>query len=341
MLVAGGKPVVAQTEGGGAVANSKESFDGERQWKTLFQEAKKAYSEKRYREAKTLLVKASAIKPTPKVLANLAQTEIELGEYVSAATHANQALVGLGKNPAVQADLVKAKEQIGTVVLFVNTEGVEVAVDGTVIGTSPITSPLFLEPGSHKVVASKVGYTSQERSLTVMKGAEERVEIQLVKEGETPTKVDPVKAPTVETVPPKTIVVPFDDSRRTVDNGPNPYILVGGGVVTVGALVTGFVMNAKANRRFDAAKDSNLPLNYCVPTTAANRSNCDSIKSDYEKGDRFKNTATVAFITAGAAAIGTVTYLMWPRKYTSNTGSLHVEPVFTRSSSEVWLSGNF
>jgi hypothetical protein len=288
-------------------------------------------------------VKASAIKPTPKVLANLAQTEIELGEYVSAATHANQALVGLGKNPAVQADLVKAKEQIGTVVLFVNTEGVEVAVDGTVIGTSPITSPLFLEPGSHKVVASKVGYTSQERSLTVMKGAEERVEIQLVKEGETPAKVGPVKAPTVETVPPKTVLVPFDNSPRTVENGPNPYILVGGGVVTVGALITGFVMNAKANREFDDGEHlvESLAAGDCYAPSTMNKSECSNAITNGKDGDKAKNIATAAFIVGGAAAIGTLVYWLWPRSATATTSAIQVNGVALPGNAWLGLSSRF
>jgi hypothetical protein len=317
-VVAGGKTVAAQTE---TKAEGKESFEGERQWKSLFEEAKKAYGEKRYKEAKGLLVKASAIKPTPKVLANLAQVEIELGEYVGAATHANQALVGLGKNATVQTDLTKAKEHIGTVAVFFNVEGVEVTVDGAVIGTSPITSPVFLEPGTHKVAASKVGYAWQERNLTISKGEELRVDMQLVASNGAVAKEEPKTVTKSPSDKQKTPDAPFDDSNRVSSDGPNPYILIAGGVVTVGGLVTGLVFNAKANSKFDDGDSrlADVAAGNCYAPTAANKPNCATAAQEIKDGDKAKNFAIASFVVGGAAAVGTLVYWLWPRRTSSAT----------------------
>ena len=52
------------------------------------------------------------------------------------------------------------------------------------------------------------------------------------------------------------VVAPFDDTTkdRVASSKPNPWILVGGGVVTVGGLVTGLVYNVKANNAYDKAQ---------------------------------------------------------------------------------------
>jgi hypothetical protein len=335
-------PVAAQTE---TKAEGKESFEGERQWKSLFEEAKKAYGEKRYKEAKGLLVKASAIKPTPKVLANLAQVEIELGEYVGAATHANQALVGLGKNPTVQADLAKAKEHIGTVALFFNIEGVEVTVDGTAIGVSPITSPVFVEPGTHKIAATKIGFTSPERSLTITKGEELRVDMQLVASNGAVAKDNPgtLNKPTSDK--PRTPDAPFDDSHQVSSNGPNPYILVGGGVITVGALVTGLVFNAKASSAKDDADRLRKDIGgiaTCSSPSASIESQCSSLSDFAKTHDRDQTYSVIGFGVAGAAALATMAYWFWPRSQsTFTTGSLRLDAAVGKNTSTVWVTTSF
>jgi tetratricopeptide (TPR) repeat protein len=336
-------PISAQTE---AKTDGKENFEGERQWKTLFEEAKRAYNDKRYKEAKGLLVKASAIKPTPKVLANLAQIEIELGEYVSAATHANQALVGLGKNAAVQADLAKANEHIGTVALFFNVEGVEVTVDGTAIGVSPITSPIFVEPGTHKIAATKIGFTSHERSLTITKGEELRVDMQLIASEGAVAKDNPgtLNKPTSDKQ--KTPDAPFDDSHQVSSNGPNPYILVGGGVVTIGALVTGLVFNAKANDKYDNAATLTADLvskygdNGCYSGGGAPKTECSRIVKRLDDGDKSKNIATASFVISGAAAVGTLIYWLWPRS-TATGNNVQLNAVLLPGNTWLGVSSRF
>lgn len=316
-VAVGTSPVAAQKED--KAANGKETFEGEQQWKSLFYEAKKAYNEKRYKEAKALLIKASAIKPTPQVIANLAQAEMELGEFVAAATHASQALVGLGKNPVLQAELAKAKEHIGTVALFFNVEGVEVSVDGAPIGTSPITTPVYLEPGTHKIVARKVGYASQERTLAMDKGTEQRVDIQLMAE-ESATKTAPNQAKSPDESG-KTKLAPFEEPKHTNGSGPNPYILVGGGVVTVGALVAGLVFNSKANGKYDDGERlvASIDAGDCFTPSSTNKSACAAAIANGEEGDKAKNIATASFIVGGAAAVGTLVYWLWPRRSAPTT----------------------
>ena len=108
----------------------QESFEDEQQWKAFFTEAKKAYGEKRWAEAKSLLLKASAIKLTSKILGNLAQAEIQLGEYSAAATHAAAALAEPDKSPESAEDLAIASKYVGKLIIETNVEGADAPRNG-------------------------------------------------------------------------------------------------------------------------------------------------------------------------------------------------------------------
>src|SRR5512138_660651 len=158
-----GVPAMAQTEA--KPKPGRESSD-DQQWRAFFNEAKIAYGERRFAEAKSLLLKASAIKMTSKILGNLAQVEIQLGDYKAAATHATEALAA-GKSPSSAEDLALALKYVVKLTVGVNVEGASVKIDGEDVGMTSTSKVVFVDPGLRKIVASRAGYATTEKELVV------------------------------------------------------------------------------------------------------------------------------------------------------------------------------
>ncbi|MGC4067259.1 MAG: PEGA domain-containing protein [Polyangiaceae bacterium] len=211
---------------------------GEKQRQLFFQEARAAYGGGQFVKARSLYMKALAIKSTPRILANLAQVEVRLEAYKSAANHAAASLEVLGSDKGVEAELAKAKKHVAAIVITTNVEGASVTVDGEPFGTTPLRMPVYVESGDRKVVLSKAGYAAAERNLSLEKGTERRVEMPLTPD--TAPATTPVAAGQASTAEPTksgatnaTPAAPFDEPKREPAKA-NPAVLIAGGVVAVG-----------------------------------------------------------------------------------------------------------
>ena len=78
-------------------------------------------------------------------------------------------LVGIGEKLQARAEQLKAelgdpgsaqaKSKIGELRFNVHPKGAEILVDGVSLGTAPIDSPVFVDPGPVEVTAKLEGYT--------------------------------------------------------------------------------------------------------------------------------------------------------------------------------------
>ncbi len=315
---------------------AKESFEGEQQWRTFFNEAKLAYGDKRWAEAKSLYLKASAIKVTPKILGNLAQVEIQLGEYRAAAAHATEALADPGKSPGSVEDLAIASKYVGKLLVGVNVEGATIKIDGEELGVATPGKAFFVDPGMRKLVVSKEGYLPSEKELVAQKGSEQRVDFELVVDpGPKATASAPMEP--VQPKPPeqKPLLATPVEEPRIEPAKPSPIVLIAGGVVTVGGLVTGLVFNSKANSKYDEAKAirNEVGPSGCYGSTSAQ---CALGHERLVDGDRSRNIAIAAFAVGGVALVGTIAYWVWPR---TKPPSPHNELRFTAGMApgNTWL----
>jgi hypothetical protein len=158
-----------------------------------FQEGVAHFDKKEFEKARAAFLQAYALKKHPVVLLNLAQSEVRSGHERDAAKHFTQFLreatdASAAQRESAQAGLATARQSLIEVVVSVDEPGAEILVDGTSEGTSPLSDPLFLDPGSHSVEAKKGGKTATQ---SVSGKAGERKEARLLLSAPPPAAAAP------------------------------------------------------------------------------------------------------------------------------------------------------
>jgi hypothetical protein len=80
----------------------------------------------------------------------------------------------------VDEALATIREFVGVLRIAVSDPGATVAVDGETIGTSPLSEPIDLELGKHKVSVNKTGFEPYEHTLEIAGGNESSLTVILV-----------------------------------------------------------------------------------------------------------------------------------------------------------------
>lgn len=123
-----------------------------------FQEGVKFFDQKKYEEARAAFLQAYALKRHPAVLLNLAQSELRANRHADAARHFAQYLrdnpsaSSLEKQDA-ETGLAEARAKAGRVLVSVNATGADVFVDDELIGKAPLSEPVDVSAGEHRVEA--------------------------------------------------------------------------------------------------------------------------------------------------------------------------------------------
>ena len=127
-----------------------------------FKEGVAAYDSGKYEQARTAFLQAYALKRHPAVLLNLGQSELKSGYTEDAGNHLQQFLRDFkqatpDQKKAAEAGVQEAQRKTGFAVVIVDADKATVAIDGRVIGESPLLDPYFVTPGSHKATATIQG----------------------------------------------------------------------------------------------------------------------------------------------------------------------------------------
>jgi hypothetical protein len=77
----------------------------------------------------------------------------------------------------------------GHLALRTNADGASVLVDGKEVGKTPLASALALQAGRHVVAVERSGYEPAERTVDVTAGAQQDLEIQLIRQALAPAAV--------------------------------------------------------------------------------------------------------------------------------------------------------
>ncbi|HMA91606.1 MAG TPA: PEGA domain-containing protein [Polyangiaceae bacterium] len=286
-----------------------------------YDQASALFESKNYAKAKQVLLEAWAQRKTADVATLLGQTEVKLGNHVDAAKYFAYAVANfpptepMKNNEVIRRWLSEEMKHVVTVDVAVKEEGATVSVDGVAVGVTPLQTPLFMEPGRHIVIVRKAGYRTVDRNVDLPAGSTDTWDVTL-KEEELPA-VAPV--PKAVLLGPVRVQPPLGDPRfdesSMVASKPNPWILVAGGAVTLGGVVTGLVFNAKANRAEERADALRVKTNAsdCYDETS-NVTDCAGLLDQAKTADTSRNIAVGAFVVGGAAAIGTAVYWFWPRR---------------------------
>jgi hypothetical protein len=261
-----------------------------------FKEGIAAFDRRDFEAARVAFLQTFALKPAaPVVRRNLGLAEIYSGHYLDGARRLARVFHttddGSSEDRARMLEsLKKAEAHLERVSLEVDQEGAEIWVDGVDLGTSPLPFVWYVAPGSYDVRVQKSGYLSYAASRVASPGASHHLRI--------------VLEPVVGTpVPPRK---PAPIAEQPVETGPNGWVLLAGGTLTAGALITGAVFSIAAAENADKVdllieQRGGLECSDGVPE-------CDDLNAASEAHDRQQRYALASFVVAGVAGVSTLLY---------------------------------
>lgn len=280
----------------------------------LYRQATRLYAAQKLTEAEPLYQAAWDLQHSYDIASNLGALKLELGKPRQAAellTHALQQFPVRGRSEeraALEARLSAARKLVGTLRVKVDVPGADIRLDGLRLGRAPLPAEVFVDPGAHVIEASFPGY------------ADTRLRFQ---------------APRGVTLDVRLPMAPPATPRRSL-----APVIVGASLGAVAAglgaalLVLGHGQETEAKSLHDtlAAKGQ-----FCGAPT----STCDALRAATARSDRFGNAGIAMFGVAGAAAVGTVTYLLWPRSQGARTPDVRASLGFTPSGAGALVTGSF
>jgi hypothetical protein len=323
-------PVHASTEDDATVAMARERF----------KEGVSFFDLKQYDKARAAFLQAYALKKHPAVLLNLAQSELRSGHEADAAKHFAAYLreskdASDAEKQAAEAGLTAAKVVVAEVEVSVDASGAEVYVDGALEGTSPLPGPAYMTAGSHSIEARKDGRTA---ATQVNATAGKHLDTEIEFAPKPAPKPEPVEG-TPEEAAPEPVAEssgrkPFfkwlvSSPVGVVGLGLTGVGAIGGGIFAIvsktdydnaNSVASAIISNAGQDAKTTTPNTSSLCLDpsawlkgihYNDPNNfRANQYSdaCSKYQKDVHNGDTSKTVATVGFVVAGVAAVGTVVY---------------------------------
>ena len=251
-----------------AAQESASSGDETARARQQFQSGVNDYDAGRYSDALGHFEEAYRIKPHPLVRVNIANCYEKLDRPLDAIENF-EAFLRANEGSAAQRDEVRLalKEllnRIGTLKFDVEPEGARILVDERDERRAPVTEPVHVNAGRHRVTVALEGYETALRVIDVKAGETERVRVELTKSPDAEVAVrtpPPEAAPDDERVPPdieppESAPPPIPlraDLSQPSDRALSTGVWIAGGatvLVAVSAVVTGQLALA-ADREFD------------------------------------------------------------------------------------------
>jgi tetratricopeptide (TPR) repeat protein len=296
-----------------------------------------AFEQKRFGDASKEFREAYRLSPAFAVLYNIAQVSVALGDSVGAVDAFEKYLeqgannIDEQRRQSVMAELAKQRAIIGFVAVRSNPEGVEIRIDGKLIGKTPLPNHQRVSPGRHSIVAILDGYEAQAREMDVAPGALVELNLNLLSSGNLQTSTtSPGKNPVPESRSPSesgqrtTINVAVNQADRSTPVGSGQrtaaYILGGLGVGLIGVgtyfAISGASMASDAKNRINDAQTGK---------------EWDLAKADFDDA-KSRNQVALVGVGVGTAMLagGVIVFLTAPK--TESKSSLAIAPFVTANA---------
>ncbi len=328
-LLAATSPSAAQP----SKSTESAATDKSAQSRALFRKGLAAYESGQLEEAHQLFLQVWSIQPSSDVAMELAQTEMDLGQYALAAEHLEYAQRNFTpsindkmRNIAKQA-YADALKRVGKLRILVNQDGAELFVNGRSVGKSPLPQPVYVDPGSCSVEA-RLGADKDTQSAMTEIGKEVTVALALH-----PTQTAPVPVPV-----PKTEPVTHSPPLTQPPGSERSYVpLIVGGAVAVVGIGAGIGLRLTSNSDDSQAKTmlANVGAGGCS-NPALNQSECAALSDKLKSADHERNGSTAGFVVGGAVLVGAAIYWFWPR---SESSALRVDGGVGQGIGTIMLKG--
>ncbi len=264
----------------------------------LVKEGTKLYDRGSLGEALEKFKQAYAEYASPKLFFNIGQANRDLGRPVEAIESFERFLAEVkDASPEVMADARKSitelKTKVGSLLIECTTPGVEIGVDGKLVGLAPLANSVRVTPGNHQVTARHSTGALAMKDVNVLAGTVETVVLRL-RAGVEPVAVAPPPAPGIDLR-----AQPAQSASSTqADQGwwlgrKWTWVAAGSTIVFTGAAA---IFGARMQSKFDSLHSSCGSASQS--TVACSKSNIDSVTT-------LKNTANIFWGLAGAAAVTT------------------------------------
>jgi hypothetical protein len=299
----------------------------------LFSEATALREAGQWSEAAVKLREAIAIKETPGLRFHLAHCEEQEGHLLEARDDYDRAdaLIRQGAAASDVAALleparVALRERIPTLVVHAprGARAVGLEIDGEMIATESLGSPIQLDPGVHNIMVSAAARDPFRLELTLKEGEDRVVEAQLAERP--PSRGTPAPPPIAPAPPLKE--APQSTEKRGF--GPREAILIGEAVVTAAGLGLGVTFLLKANAQSDHIDQLNAgfgPHEDCYDPPESLHQRCDELRQALIDKNDYQNFAVAGMIVAGVGAASLVTtWLVWPTEHVNQSAHIQIIP---------------
>lgn len=279
-------------------------------------------------------LEAWALQKIPRIAGNLGRTELRLEKYRDAAEHIALFLredqtLGQQERTDLEAQLARARAQVGVLRVEVAQAGAEVWVDGAAAGTAPLAHEIYLDPGKHTVEARHADSVAK-KEIEARAGAEETVRLDA-----TPPSPS-AKAPSAPSVQ--------SSAPSAAAGRPIVPALVVGGVGALGLIAGAVALGMYADKRNQAeALYSVIGPGGCRGTSP--HPACPSLESIAREADVFRGAGPALLIGGAAVAAGATTYLLWPQRSakrgTAGGSGAQLGAMASPEGASVSISGKF
>jgi hypothetical protein len=289
-----------------------------------YRKAHDAIKAKRWDEARSLLLDLWSRAHTYDVSSSLVYVENQAQHFAAAA---NYATFAIRNAPPIEKPeeierlrraLDELKQLVGAVTV-VTRAGAEIRVDSEPVGTSPLSSVIYVDIGPHQIEARLASGEPAGQRIDALAGQSYRVELALAPD-------EPAQPPTPTTQPnaPPPHAAGTAESRRP-SYVPAIVAASAGGVGLVGGIIS-FVVAANKHADAEDRLGKLSGENPCgTGNDPARSAECSKISDLADSGDTFRALGYVGIGTAVAG--GVLTYVLWPRAASSAKGAV-LSPTF-------------
>ncbi len=298
----------------GSVAQAKGKTESEA--RTQFRTGVELYDEGKFDQAAIAFARAYELKPSYKILYNIAQTENQLGNYTAALDAYQRYLkdggenIGKKRRPLIEAEIERLKTLVGTITITGDEEGASVFIDNRAEGNTPLPGPILVDLGEHEVLVKHEGVEVHRQVVKVAGGADVAIHWIL------PPEVGPIAGPDVGTGE--------QENKRL-------WTWVTLGVAGAAGIAGGVVGGVALSKKNDI-EDNSCWGNECLQSEASER---DSVKN-------LSLTADVLYGVAGAAAVAAIVlFFVEPKMGVEEEQPIVATPIITNDTAGLALTGRF
>ncbi len=295
-----------------SVAGSQEVMVENERARERFRLGVNAYRAERLDEARQLLTEAWRLRRTYDVAAALAQVENELGHHARAAELLDFCLNNFApiesdtKFQQLRQAFDEVTKRVGQIDLTAVPPGTDVTVDDELVGTTPLGTSTYLQPGLHEFVF-RMGDRSIRRSLLIQTGERHRIVLESQPEKADRSSESPRRrAAAGEGRQVATATAPAETHPTF------PYYI--GGALLVAGVTTGIVFQVAASNASGRAEDlkAQPAVSDCSVKGATSTELCSRLADANSERVFNRNLAIFGYGVAATAAVATAIYWLWP-----------------------------